>query len=119
MDSSIIKTWIIYCWRGIEDYDIDYMKAVWRIAKDFKDDGNKVVIEEMLYDLRKRLWDQENDKITELENDLRLNDLDSFIFLISSKMLNKEALKKERAYSSKWAPDYPDKDKRLMGEMYV
>lgn len=63
--------------------------------------------------------DQEIDKITELENDLRLNDLDSFIFLISSNMLNKEALKKERAYSSKWAPDYPDKDKRLIGEMYV
>ena len=59
------------------------MKEVWRIAKDSEGYGNKVIIEGMQYDLRKRLWDQEIDKISELEDELKLNSLDSFPFLIS------------------------------------
>ncbi len=31
MDSSTVKSWIIYCWCGIEDDNIDYMMKVWRI----------------------------------------------------------------------------------------
>jgi len=78
MDSSIAHYWILYLYRGIEDYDIDYMKEVWRIAKESEDNENNVILEEMQYDPRKRLWDQEIDKITELENDLKLNDRDCF-----------------------------------------
>ena len=106
-------------YRGIEDYDINYMKEVWRIAKDSEDNGNNVILEEMQYDPRKRLWDQEIDKITELEDDLKLNDRDCFLFLISSNILNYNTHEKELAYSLKCAPDYPDKDKRLIGEMYI
>ena len=119
MDSSIVKRWILYLYRGIEDYDINYMKEVWRIAKDSEDNRNNVILEEMQYDPRRRLWDQEIDKISELENDLKLNDLDSFLFLISSNILDRKAYEKELAYSLKCAPDYPDKHKRLIGEMYV
>ena len=119
MDSSIAHYWILYLYRGIEDYDIDYMKEVWRIAKDSEDNGNNVILEEIQYDPRKRLWDQEIDKITELEDDLKLNDLDCFLFLISSNILNYNTYEKELAYSLKCAPDYPDKDKRLIGEMYI
>ncbi len=119
MNSSIANYWILYLYRGVEDYDIDYMKEVWRIAKDSEDNGNNVILEEMQYDPRRRLWDQEIDKISELENDLKLNDLDSFIFLISSNILDRKAYEKELAYSLKCAPDYPGKYKRLIGEMYV
>ena len=116
MDSSTAHYWILYFWRGTEDYDIDYMSEVWRIAKD---SGNDVILEEVQYDPGKKLWDQEIGKIAELEDGLRLNDRDSFLFLISSKILNKEAHKKELDYTLKYAPDYPDKDKRLIGEMYL
>ena len=119
MDSSRANYWILYLYRGIEDYDIDYMKEVWRIAKDSEDNGNNVILEEMQYDPRKRLWDQEIDKITELEDDLKLNDRDCFLFLISSNILNPNTYEKELAYTLKCAPDYPDKDKRLIGEMYI
>lgn len=116
MDSSISHYWILYLCRGMEDYDIDYMKEVWRTAKDF---GNNVILEEMQYDPSKRLWDQEIDKITELEDDLKLNDRDSFLFLISGNILNYNTYEKESAYTLKWAPDYPNKYKRLIGEMYI
>ncbi len=119
MDSSTVKRWIIYCWRGIEDDNIDYMMKVWQVAKDSENYGNKVLIEEMQYDTGKRLWDQQIDKISELENDSKLNDRDSFLFIVSRNMLDKEAFSKEFAYTSSRAPNYPDKDKRLIGLMYV
>jgi len=119
MDSSIAHFWILYLYRGIEDYDIGYMKEVWRIAEDSKDNGSNVILEEMQYDPSKRLWDQEIDKITELEDDLKLNDRDCFLFLISSNILNHNTYEMESAYTLKCAPDYPDKDKRLIGEMYI
>jgi len=40
MDSSLANYWVLYLSRGIEDYDIDYMKEVWRIAKESKDNEN-------------------------------------------------------------------------------
>jgi hypothetical protein len=119
MDSSRANCWILYLYRGVEDYDIDYMKEVWRIAKDSEDSGNNVILEEMQYDPMKRLWDQEIDKIAELEDDLKLNDRDYFLFLISSNIFNPNTYEKEHAYTLKCAPDYPDKDKRLIGEMYI
>ncbi len=119
MNSSMANYWILYLYRGIEDYDINYMKEVWRIAEDFEDNGSNVVLEEMQYDPRKRLWDQQIDKITELEDDLRLNDRDCFLFLISGNILSHNTYEKELAYTLKCAPDYPDKDKRLIGEMYI
>lgn len=47
MDSSKPNFWILYLYRGIEDYDIDYMKEVWRIVKESGDD---LIIEEVQYD---------------------------------------------------------------------
>jgi len=111
--------WMLYLYRGIEDYDIEYMKEVWRIAKDSEDNGNNIILEEVQYDPRKRLWDQEIGKINELEDDLRLNDKDCFLFLISSKILNHETYKNELDYTLKCALIYPDKYKSLIGEMYL
>ena len=119
MDSSTVKRWIIYCWRGVEDDDIDYMMRVWQIAKDSENHRNKVLIEEMQYDTGKRFWDQQIDKISELENDSKLNDLDSFLFIVSSNILDHEAIQKEKAYCLKCAHNYRDKDKRLIGLIYV
>jgi hypothetical protein len=119
MNSSTPHYWILYLYRGIEDYDIDYMKKVWRITEDSEDDGSNVILEEMQYDPSKRLWDQQIDKITELEDDLKLNDRDCFLFLISSSILDHNAYETESAYTLKCAPHYPDKDKRLIGEMYI
>ena len=65
MDSSIPNYWIIYCWRGEVDNDIDYMKAVWRIAEESRESGNEVIVEEMQYDTGERLWDQMVDEICE------------------------------------------------------
>ncbi len=59
------------------------------------------------------------DKISELEINSKLNDRDSFLFIVSRNMLDKEAFSKELAYTSGCAPNYPDKDKRLIGLMYV
>jgi hypothetical protein len=118
MDSSTTNYWILYLWRGTEDYDIDYMNEVWRIAQESENNGNNVILEEVQYDPRKRLWDQEIGKITELEDDLRLNDRDCFLFLISSKILDRNAYETESTYTLKCAPHYPDKDKRLIGEIY-
>lgn len=119
MDHSTIKSWIIYCWRGIEDGDIDYMMKVWRIAKDSEEDGCNVRLDGMQYYTEKRLWDQLIDKISEFEINSELNDRDSFLFIVSRNMLDKEAFSKELAYTSGCAPNYPDKDKRLIGLMYV
>ncbi len=119
MDSSTIKSWIIYCWHGIEDNDIDYMMKVWRITKDSEEYASKIRLDSMQYDTGQRLWDQLIDKISELENSYELNDRDSFLFIVSRNMLDKEAFSKEQAYTSKCAPYYPDKDKRLIGLMYI
>jgi hypothetical protein len=119
MDSSTIKSWIIYCWRGIEDDDIDYKMKVWRIANDSEEHTSKVRLDRMQYDTGERLWDQLIDKISELEINSELNDRDSFIFIVSRNMLDKEAFSKEQAYTSRCAPNYPDKDKRLIGLMYI
>jgi hypothetical protein len=119
MYSPITHYWILYLYRGVEDYDIDYMKEVWQIAKDSEGNGNNVILEEVQYDPERRLWDQEIGKITELEDSLRLNDKDCFLFLISSKILDHNAYNTESAYTLKYAPHYPDKAKRLIGEIYI
>jgi hypothetical protein len=120
MDSYIAHHyWIIYCWRGVEDYDIDYMKKVWRIAGESEEKFDNVILEEMRYDTKKRLWDQMANKISELEDSLKLNEKDIFLFIVSNKMLCKKSLKKEQAYSLKCVPHYPDKDKQLIGLMCV
>ena len=45
MNSSMANYWILYLYRGIEDYDINYMKEVWRIAEDFEENRSNEVIE--------------------------------------------------------------------------
>ena len=95
------------------------MMKVWRIAKKSAEDGCKVRLDSMQYDTGERLWDQLIDKISELEVNSELNDRDSFIFIVSRDMIDKAAFSKEQAYTSCCAPNYLDKDKRLIGLMYV
>lgn len=119
MDDSTAKTWVVYCWRGIEDDDANYFMKIWQIAHDSEDRGSNVRLEKMKYNAEKRLWDHIIDKISELTTSAELNEEDSFLIVVSHSILDSETFLKEEAYALGCSREYPKGALPLIGLMYV
>lgn len=119
MGDSSAKIWIVYCWRGIEDDDINYIMRIWQLAKEFEDHGSRARLKRMTFDSGKRLWDHIIAKISELKIRSELNDLDSFIFVVSHNILAGEAFIEERSYALDCTHEYPGRFLRLISLVHV
>jgi len=119
MDDLTAKMWIVYCWRGIQDDDPNYLMKMWRVAAQSEGRGCKVCLERMTFDVRKRLWDHIMAKIFKLTICSQLKRWDSFLFVVSRRILDSEAYSKERAYALDRAREHPKGTLPLIGLMYI